>query len=62
MNEEHTQEPAPQPQNGEVHIVEEVNIYPFLRSLFLGLFLILSIIAILFLLYVNGKSIYESGI
>jgi hypothetical protein len=40
----------------------EVNIYPILRSVFLILAVVTFIAIILFLLYLNGKSVYESGV
>lgn len=41
---------------------EVVNIYPAVRHLFLTLCIILALLIILFLVYQNGKSIYDKGI
>ena len=40
----------------------EVNIYPIIRHIFLTLCILLTISIILFLIYQNGKSIYDKGI
>jgi len=41
---------------------ESVTIYPFLRKLFFA-FIIIALIAVaVFLIYQNGKSIYDNGI
>jgi hypothetical protein len=41
---------------------EEINLYPTLRTLFLVACVIITIAVALFLIYQNGKSIYETGI
>lgn len=41
---------------------KEINIYPMLRSVFLVFCVIIFILAILILLYINGKQVYENGI
>lgn len=41
---------------------KEVNIYPAVRTIVLILIVVLCLGAILFLLYLNGKSVYESGV
>ena len=38
------------------------NIYPVIRHIFLTLCVLLTIAIILFLLYQNGKSIYDKGL
>lgn len=40
----------------------EINIYPILRTFFLGLCVFTCIAIILFLMYLNGKSVYENGV
>lgn len=37
-----------------------INIYPYLRAVFLTVFLLICISAIFYLLFLNGKSVYES--
>lgn len=39
-----------------------VNIYPIIRHIFLTICILLTVIIILFLVYQNGKSIYDKGI
>lgn len=39
-----------------------INIYPIVRHLFLTICILLAIAIILFLMYQNGKSIYDKGI
>ena len=39
-----------------------VNVYPMIRHLFLTLCILLTISIILFLIYQNGKSIYDKGL
>lgn len=50
----------------ETVITEEdsttLNLYPILRHTFLTLCILLAIAIILFLIYQNGKSIYDKGI
>ncbi len=41
---------------------EEINLYPTLRTLFLVMCVLFTIAVVLFLIYQNGKSIYETGI
>lgn len=42
--------------------VTEVNIYPIIRHLFLFLCVLIAVSIILFLMYQNGKSIYDKGL
>lgn len=39
-----------------------INLYPIVRHLFLTLCILLALSIIVFLLYQNGKSIYDKGI
>lgn len=39
-----------------------VNIYPLIRHLFLAMCILFTVAIILFLVYQNGKSIYDKGI
>lgn len=39
-----------------------INLYPFLRKLFFWACIIVFLLVILFLVYQNGKSIYDNGI
>jgi hypothetical protein len=41
---------------------KEVNLFPILRSILLIVAVIFSIGIILYLLYLNGKSVYENGV
>jgi hypothetical protein len=43
-------------------VSETVNIYPIIRHAFLTLCVLLAIAIILFLIYQNGKSIYDKGL
>lgn len=43
-------------------IRREFNAYPFLRRVFFALIVLFFVILILFLVYQNGKSIYDGGI
>ncbi len=59
-----TQEPTI---NTQENLTEEVsedtfNVYPIIRHIFLTLCILLAIVIILFLIYQNGKSIYDKGI
>lgn len=38
------------------------NIYPFLRKMLFGITILLFTVVILFLIYQNGKSIYDNGL
>lgn len=40
----------------------EINLYPVVRHIFLTICILLAISIILFLIYQNGKSIYDKGI
>lgn len=40
----------------------ETNLYPVIRHVFLTLCILLTVSIILFLIYQNGKSIYDKGI
>jgi hypothetical protein len=57
-------ETAPQgvPEVQETTVEEEINLYPTLRSTILNLCIVLTTLIILFLLYQNGKSIYDKGL
>ena len=52
--------PSPEMEKNAYHV--ETNIYPALRRTFLIVCVLLTILIALFLIYQNGKSIYESGI
>lgn len=39
-----------------------INVYPLIRHLFLTMCILLTVAIILFLIYQNGKSIYDKGI
>ena len=39
-----------------------INVYPLVRHLFLTMCILLTVTIILFLVYQNGKSIYDKGI
>lgn len=39
-----------------------INIYPLIRHLFLAMCILFTVAIILFLIYQNGKSIYDKGI
>lgn len=49
------------PQEKNTYYVEK-NIYPTLRRIFLIICVLITVGSALFLIYQNGKSIYESGI
>ncbi|MFA5132197.1 MAG: hypothetical protein WC444_02605 [Candidatus Paceibacterota bacterium] len=46
----------------EIAVTKEVNIYPVMRTILLVVFLVLVVCVALFVIYHNGKSIYERGI
>jgi hypothetical protein len=58
------------PQNTEISTPSDVpetgrtkrNIYPYVRHVFLACIILFAIAAIVFLIYQNGKSIYDNGI
>jgi hypothetical protein len=41
---------------------KELNVYPILRHVFLIFCILLTVLIVFFLMYQNGKSIYENGI
>ena len=55
--------PIPTPQTtGNNDEANTLNLYPIIRHLFLTLCILLAVAIILFLMYQNGKSIYDKGI
>lgn len=48
------------PKNPDLHT--EKNLYPTVRRIFLNVAILFALSVILFLIYQNGKSIYEHGI
>lgn len=46
----------------EIEGEESINIYPAIRHLFLTFCILLAISIIIFLIYQNGKSIYDKGL
>lgn len=46
----------------DVEEIEEVNLYPMFRHLFLTICILCTIVIIAFLIYQNGRNIYDNGI
>lgn len=61
LNQEQTI-PSPDTIPTGISMHEETNLYPILRTIFIVILIIIVICIAIFLIYINGKSIYDHGI
>jgi hypothetical protein len=50
------------PTSPENEVDKDINVYPVLRHVFLIFCILLTVLIVFFLMYQNGKSIYENGL